>query len=446
VKVALAVAAALVAALAVLLIALTGRTVVEHPAYAIGAPAGAAIAIDGDPVGLSVEYQLLAHWLGSGRCPPAALVRAIRVLGSPTIRIGGDSQEQTAPAGSAPHAGVSDLPVAFWARVGCLERETSVPIVVGLNLASGVPGWAATLADQARAVIAAPRLRFELANEPDIYGSHVPWWNGTRLVHAPMAFATYLSRARAIAAAIGPGAFIEGPDFASGRWVRAVPALIPALHLKALDAHFYPLDACRTSAGANAGALLSRATQLKLDERVRIARDARAAGLEAVISETNSISCGGVAGVSDSPAAAVWAARLVLEALRAGFTSVRFHSSDGAYDPFTVHGGVVTTRPLELGLRAAAALLPAGARLRPIPSARPFDAVAVSTAATVTYLLNNYGPASRPVAVPARGSVAVEAIVARAPTVLRWKAGPSGGRARVVLPPNSLTAITTASG
>jgi hypothetical protein len=446
VKLALALAAALVAALAVLLIALTGRTVVEEPAYAIGAPAGAAIAIDADPLGLSVEYQLLARWLGAGPCPPAALVRAIRGLGSPTIRIGGDSQEQTAPAGSAPHAGVSDLPAGFWARVGCLERETAVPIVVGLNLASGVPAWASTLAAQARAVIAAPRLRFELANEPDIYGGQVPWWNGSRLVHGPMPFATYLSRARAIAAAIGPGAFIEGPDFASGRWVKAVPALITALHLRALDAHFYPLDACRTSAGANAAALLSRAIQLKLDERVRIARDARDAGLQALISETNSISCGGVAGVSDSPAAAVWAARLVFEALRAGFASVRFHSSAGAYDPFTVHGGEVTLRPLDVALRAVAALAVPGAQLRPIPSARPFDAVAVSTPATVTYLLNNYGTASRPVAVPARGSVAVEAIVASAPTVRRWTASPGGGRARVVLPPNSLTAITTAAG
>ena len=444
-KVALALAATLLAALAVLLIALTGRTVVERPALAIGAPAGKATRIAGDPVGLSVEYQLLARWLGAGPCPPAALVHAIRSLGSPAIRIGGDSQEQTAPSGSPPHPGVSDLPAGFWSRLGCLERKTAVTVVVGLNLASDEPAWAATLAADARAVIPATRLRFELANEPDIYGGHVPWWNGTRLVHGPMPFATYLARARRLAAEIGTANPIEGPDFASGRWVKTVPALVRTLHLSVLDAHFYPLDACRSSAGATAAALLSRAIQLKIDERLRIARDARAAGLPALISEANSISCGGVAGVSDSPAAAVWAVRLLVEALRAGFGSVRFHSSVGAYDPFTVAGGAVTLRPLGLGLRAAAALLVGGAELRAVPSARAFDGVAVSDGAAVTYLLSNYGAASRPVAVPARGSVRIEAIVARAPTVREWTAAASGGRARVALPPDSLTAITIAA-
>jgi hypothetical protein len=450
VKRALAAAVALLAVLAVLLIALAGRTGVERPtapaALALGAAAGRTIQIQAGPVGLSIEYPLLARELGTRRCPPGALVRAVEGLHSPTIRIGGDSQDQTAPSGTAPHPGVSDLPSGFWSRLGCLERETGVAVVVGLDLASGEPAWAATMAADARAVIPQSRLSFELGNEPDIYGSHVPWWNGERLVDAPMPFATYLARARAAAAQLGPASAIEGPDFASGRWVKALPELARTLHLSVLDAHFYPLDACRTSAGASAAALLSRAVQLKLDERVRVARDARAAGLPAVISEANSISCGGVAGVSDSPAAAVWAVRLVLEALRAGFESVRFHSSGGAYDPFVLSGGHLTLRPLYLGLRSAVALLVPGAKLQAIPSARALDGVALTTAASTTDVLSNYAAAPRVVTVPAGARVRVEAIVARAPTLRFWTSAPSGPRARVTLPANSVVAITTPTG
>src|SRR4029077_9742992 len=78
-----------------------------------------------------------------------------------------------------------------------------------------------------------------------------------------------------------------------------------------------------------------------------VVADARAAGAPAIISEANSVSCGGLGGVSDSPATAVWAARFVLSALKTGFGEVRFHFSGGSYDPFVVQGAQVLTRPLE---------------------------------------------------------------------------------------------------
>jgi hypothetical protein len=446
VKIALALALALVAGAAVLAIDpghLGLEPAATPAALALGTPAGPSIKLSADAVGLSVEYPLLAGELGAGRCPPPALVRAIRGLGAPTLRIGGDSQDQTAPYGTPAHPGVSDLPRGFWARLGCLERESAIPVVVGLNLASAEPAWAATLAADARAVIPAKRLAFELGNEPDIYGAHVPWWNGRTLVRTPMPFATYLHRARQLAAALGPGSSIEGPDFASGRWVKTVPALARTLHLSAIDAHFYPLAACAGDTGDTATALLSRAVQTKLDERVRLARDARAAGLPALISEANSISCGGVAGVSDSPAAAVWAVRLIVGALRAGFASVRFHASGSAYDPFTVNAGEVALRPLYLGLRAAAAILAPGSLLRAIPTDRSLDAVALRRPdGAVTDLLSNYSAAPRWVAVAARAAVAVTAVAARAPTVRTSSARARDGRARIELPPNSVVAIT----
>jgi hypothetical protein len=369
-------------------------------------------------------------------------VHALEALGSPPIRIGGDSQDAVAPAGTPAYPGVSDLPADFWSRVACLERETRAPIIVGLNLASGEPGWAAELAASARAAIPSRLLSFELGNEPDIYGAPVRWWNGHALTSTAMPWATYLARARAVAAVLGAGSVLEGPDFASGRWVRMVPALTRTLHLRTIDAHFYPLDACRDPATATTAALLSRQIQTKIDERVRLARDARAERLPAVISETNSVSCGGVAGISDEPAAAVWAVRMIVRALRAGFSSVRFHASGSAYDPFVVNAGVLTVRPLEVGLLFAARVLGAGGVLRAIPSGGALDAVAVTRPGGARIVvLSNYTAAPRWVSVAARGPVSMVGVAAAAP-VHTAAVATVAGRARVELAPNSVEAIT----
>lgn len=415
------------------------------PALALAAPAGPMVTIAADPIGLSIEYPLLERDLGRGRCPPAAFVAAVRGLGAPTLRIGGDSQDEVAPAGSAPLPGVRDLNAKLWTQLGCLERETAVGVVVGLNLASGQPAWGAELAAQARAVIPSARLSFELGNEPDIYGLRVRWWNGRALVASAMPWPTYLARAKLLAARLPAGSAIEGPDLASGRWVAAVPALARTLHLRTIDAHFYPLDGCRDPAAVTAANLLSRRIQAKLDERVRLARDAHAAGLEAVISEANSVSCGGVAGVSDEPATAVWGVRTVITALRDGFASVRFHSSGGPYDPFVVLSGRVVVRPLYLGLRALAALLARGERLRAIPNGAGLDAVALKRPGGArTTVLSNYGATVRWVTLEASAPVRVLAVIARTPTLQRWQVAPSGGRVRVALPADSVVAIAGA--
>jgi hypothetical protein len=122
-----------------------------------------------------------------------------------------------------------------------------------------------------------------------------------------MPWTTYLARAQAAGGAAWPGRRDRGTGPGLGALgSRRCRRSQRTLHLRTIDAHFYPLDGCRDPAARRPRTLLSRRIQTKLDERVRLARDARAAGLKAVISEANSVSCGGVAGVSDEPAAAVW--------------------------------------------------------------------------------------------------------------------------------------------
>src|SRR5262249_53127424 len=50
------------------------------------------------PFGLSIEYPLLERALGPGPCPGRALIATIRALGSPSLRIGGDSQDLAGPS------------------------------------------------------------------------------------------------------------------------------------------------------------------------------------------------------------------------------------------------------------------------------------------------------------------------------------------------------------
>jgi hypothetical protein len=394
---------------------------------------------------LSIEYPLLERDFGSGACPPAAFVRAIEALGSPALRIGGDSQDEVAPSGSAPAAGVSDLAPGFWGQLACLERDTGIPVVVGLNLAWGRTSWAVRMAAAARAAVPRSRLSFELGNEPDIYGVPVKWWNGRAVVAARMPWTTYLTRVRALAAALGHGTALEGPDFASGRWVDGVAVVAATANLQTIDAHFYPIDGCIDPSEETTANLLSRQIQDKLDERIRLALDARKLGLAAVISEANSISCGGHSGASDQPAAAVWAVRMMLRAVRFGFSSVRFHSSGGAYDPFVVDGGAIVTRPLGLGLRAAAGLLAPGARLRAIANASSLDAVAITRpGGTATTVVSNYGSRPRWVGISSGASASVLSVIARVPTVTSRRVAAAGGLLLVELPPNSVDAITTA--
>ena len=445
-------ATALIAALPLACAAVTTSTAAATPAtttattspVTLAAATGPSRVVTTDPVGLSIEYPLLAADLGAGPCPPPAFVAALRALGSPTIRIGGDSEDETAPAGTPAFPGVSDLPSTFWTTLACLEHETGEAFVVGLNVASGVPDWAATMAAAARAAIPADRLSFEIGNEPDVYGTVVPWWNGTTLVYAPMPFDTYLERAEAIQAEIGPLADVEGPDLTGGRWVDKIPQIIAALSLQTVDTHFYPLNECVEPAQVTVQALLGR-DSAQIDSAVaQTLALARAAHLPMVISEANSVACSGSPGVSNTPAAAVWALRLVINALNAGIGSVRFHSSDSSYDPFIVAAdGTVSYRPLYRGLRVAVDELPLGAVVRRLAVPAPLAATAIREPDGMeTDLVTNYGASPVVVDFAAAGGAELLRVGSTRPTVVYERIHPVAGIDSLSVAPATVVAIT----
>jgi hypothetical protein len=93
---------------------------------------------------------------------------------------------------------------------------------------------------------------------------------------------------------------------------------------------------------------------------------AKAAHRPAVISESNSGSCGGRPGVSNQPVAGVWAARYVVAAMLTGWAQVRFHTAGTSYDALGFGAdGTVAVRPLGHALLFLHRWIPLGSRVSP---------------------------------------------------------------------------------
>jgi hypothetical protein len=337
------------------------------------------------PVGLSLEYPTMAQDLGTGACPPAALVAELRRLGSPPVALAGESQDLTVPPEAVPSppswetATLYTLPATFWSQLHCLLSEAGDPLDAGLNLRKGVPSWATEMAAGAESA-ATNGLEFSLGNEPDLYSLHNYAALAAPLPHAEAAAVTlYLQLAGALQQAIGDEPVI-GPELATaGHWRRALPRVIGQLHERVVGVHLYPLSACEGPGAVTIPRLLSPAAANAPGSLAWVVADASAAQVPAILSEANSASCGGQAGVSDSPASAVWAVRFVLDALETGFQEVRFHFSGGSYDPFIVSGGGVLDRPLESALVALNQWLPVGASIQTLHRVRGLVATAIGS-------------------------------------------------------------------
>jgi hypothetical protein len=173
-----------------------------------------------------------------------------------------------------------------------------------------------------------------------------------------------------------------------------------------------------------------------------VVADASAAQAPAILSEANSSSCGGVSGVSDSPAAAVWAVRFVLSALKTGFREVRFHFSGGPYDPFVVHGEEVVARPLESALAALNQWLPVGSSLRSL-DVRGLVATAVTqTAGTGLLILDNERSLAAPVVLRGERSVSIQALGPTRAGVLSTELTSPAERIELTVAPNSVLAVS----
>jgi hypothetical protein len=417
-----------------------------------GSLTGASAQVTMSPIGLSMEYSVMAQDLGGSACPPPALVTELVQLGSPPLALAGDSQDMTAPSAAAlaelppswQTATLFPLPASFWSQLHCLLGATKDPLTAGINVKSGELAWAQQTAAGA-ASAATNGLDFSLGNEPDLY--NLPNYASLAKPLAgeeAAAVQLYLQIATYMQQALG-GAPVIGPELARPlRWQYQLPHVIEALHERTVGVHLYPLSGCVTPRAVTIGGLLSESAADAPHRLAWVVADANAARLPAIISEANSASCAGQSGTSDSPAAAVWAVRFVLSALKTGFREVRFHFSGGPYDPFLVHGEEVVKRPLESALAAINRWLPVGATLQSVTGLRGFRATRIATPAGGTTLIldNEHAQAQRVVLRVASG-VQVEALSAARAGVQTTQLSPTHGRIKLTLAGSSVATIST---
>ena len=345
--------------------------------------------------GLSTEYWALP--LFERNMPVFERVLALLHVpgnGPLMLRIGGDSADHSfwmpkKTTRRMPGWAFAVTP-AFLAQLRSLVERDRVKLIVDLNLVTDTPLTAATWAHAAETSL--PRgsiIGFEVGNEPDIYAHS--YWVAT-IARSPLEARplpleltpdSYVNDFDAYAQVLGegaPGVPLIGPAVAHPRvslkWIKTLIA-DERPELGAVSAHLYPYSACVKHASNSSYPTVARllswqavgALAKDVAGAVRVAHDA---GLRFRLTELNSVTCGGKAGVSNTFATALWAPDALFTLMRAGVDSVNLHVRAYAINaPFSLTRNGLTPRPLLYGLVMFTRALGADARLVRLQMSHP---------------------------------------------------------------------------
>ena len=312
---------------------LVAATLVLSPTPVTAAPDPVTITVDSrhpggrlpaDFVGLSFEMREL----GIGNLDPAKgnTAALLRTLGPSNLRIAGNTLDRDTLW--VPEGRPAPDPLPEWVqdvvrpadlrRLDALLRATGWRTMVGVN----VGRWDAALgADQAAAmtrILGRRLVAVECGNEPD-------QWAGKALRPAGYAYADYHADWLACADAVGHDR-IAGPDTAgtSSDWAASL-ARDEHDRMAMLTVHQYS-----SGPDATIAKLLSPQTVTgQLNAVAKNLAAANAAGLPMRVDEANSAYSGGVDGVSNTYAAALWGLDYSLQMAQAGLAGVNIHGGLG---------------------------------------------------------------------------------------------------------------------
>jgi len=277
-------------------------------------------------LGLSFELSSaaqIAHYGSSGDL--AALLRS---LGPGVLRFGGASADtrvawtdaQTPrPAWASSVLTPNDLRGLAW-----LARATHWHVLLTVGLVHYDPRAAAREVAAAKAALGPWLAGIEVGNEPDSYATHGfrrnPWDEAK--------YDAEVSGYRSAIAATTPGVQVAGPGVSgSSAFKRWGPAVALAQRPTLLTGHHYPLG-CRSAYAPTIPRLLSQYTRgLEIRSLRRYMSLSRSSTIPLRIDETNTVSCGGRAGVSNTFAAALWAAGYIAQTMAAGAAGINFQGA-----------------------------------------------------------------------------------------------------------------------
>ncbi len=334
-------------------------------------------ALAGRPVpprflGLSFEVGDLTQ-LGS-YAKRGNFVRLLRSLGPGVLRFGGvtaDSRVAWTDA-QTPRPGwaTSTIGPADMQALGLLARRTGWRVLLTVGMAHfELRSVVREVASAARAL--GPYLQaVEFGNEPDAFGNHgfrqLPW--------LAQGYEEEVAIAREAITRSTPGIAVAGPDVAGsvsfGAWGSAEAVTQSPL---ILTGHQYAMS-CTHQPPPSIELLLSPATRGHQAQGLNTYASVAAAQHEPVrIDETNSVSCGGVAGVSDTFAAALWATGYIAQSMAAGVIGINMHGHPNkctgysplcAPDPAAAERGQLRAQPDWYAMLLARSIV----GFRPVPT------------------------------------------------------------------------------
>lgn len=286
-------------------------------------------------LGLSFEVGSLA--LLGELASRGNLVKLLRSLGPGMLRFGGITADQniawTDSRTPRPAWATSTIGPAQMRQLGGLARRSGWKVLLTVGLAHYEPAAAAREVASAKAELGPYLAAVEIGNEPDSLGRHgyrsLPWGAQT--------YEEEVSTYREAIAALTPRVALAGPDVSGSgafpEWGTAEAlSQAPAL----LTGHHYPLG-CTSKPAPSIETLLSPPMRgLEARSLETYLSIARGQGIPLRIDEANSVSCGGVAGVSDTFGSALWATGYIGQAMAAGVDGLNLHGhplSCSGYSP-----------------------------------------------------------------------------------------------------------------
>jgi hypothetical protein len=247
-------------------------------------------------------------------------------------------------------------------RVFALAESVGWRVILGIGLARNDPATGADAAAYAAANWRESLVAIEIGNEPDRYTSA-----GRDLRPVSWLLRDYQAEFAAHATAVArraPGVAIAGPaTCCRPGWLEAIvedPQSRPGLATH----HLYPLwpDSRGSAYSPSRENLLAPSTMRRVVEIVRpLAELCREHGVALWIDETNSVTGGGAAGVSDTFAAALWALDYLFTLAGQGVRAANFHvglGGCGTYSPICLHDPQRPTPPLYYAMLLAARAIP----------------------------------------------------------------------------------------
>ncbi|HEY7933069.1 MAG TPA: hypothetical protein VID48_04520 [Solirubrobacteraceae bacterium] len=277
-------------------------------------------------LGLSFELAALGQ-LGQ-YAERGNLVGLLRSLGPGMLRFGGITADEnvawTDSATPRPSWASSVIGPAQLSAIGVLARRSGWRVLLTVGLAHFEPLAAAREVAVAHRALGSYLAAVEIGNEPNAYGHHgfreLPW--------IAQGYEEEVGEYREAIEALTPGVPIAGPDV-SGSGVfpewgeEEALAQTPAL----LTGHHYPLGCSQTPAPSIEALLSPVIREREAASLATYMLASRRNGIPLRIDETNTVSCGGVAGISNTFASALWASSYITQVMSAGTAGINLQGN-----------------------------------------------------------------------------------------------------------------------